>query len=133
MERPESLNINAFSLDESDGTFVAQGNPEQPVPVLVSLLRNSLTSREGQAMEIGDVRSNGLANTAPTDYAESRTENSFFPHLQLPAAGMSSGSTQQAAPAKEVRSVVERRFMSMNEAHDRIRTAMLAPDHPDGE
>ena len=84
-------------------------------------------------MEIGDRLSAGLAMSAGASQMEARPAVSDFlfqPH-SLTAMGGSNGHTGDYghshgnAPARDLRSVVERRFKRMNEAHDRIRTALL--------
>lgn len=62
---------------------------------------------------------NGLANSCETRSAEQSTERKD-----------SVGSLYLTRTASNLRSIVERRFMGMSEAHDRIRTELLARDSP---
>lgn len=44
----------------------------------------------------------------------------------LNAGGNDAAGNHEMAPRRDLRSIVARRFMLMNEAHDRIRTQLLA-------
>lgn len=81
-------------------------------------------------MKIVNVRSVGLGNAAAEDLGQGAPASSFFPNPQPAAMNIEIGSNTGGSGTAEVRSVVERRFMSMNEAHDRIRTEVLGLHDP---
>ena len=86
-------------------------------------------------MEIVDVRPAGLGNAAARDHGQETPESSFFPNPQPAGISIDAGSNKPLGTVRtgEVRSIVERRFMSMNEAHDRIRTELLGSHDPVAE
>lgn len=85
-------------------------------------------------MNAGDGLSSRLAMRAGANQAAARSaiSDSFFPSQSLTPTGTPGGSTgdHEAASSRDLRAVVERRFKRMNEAHDRIRTEMLAAHPP---
>lgn len=88
-------------------------------------------------MNVGDNVSTSLMRLTGTNQIEARPAISspLFQPQSLTAKGMPTGSTvdHDSAPARDLRSVVERRFMRMNEAHDRIRTELLCSHAPETE
>ena len=79
-------------------------------------------------MAIGDFRSIGAAKATAPNYTVSQTESPFLPQSETPA-GIADDKTTPA-PTQQARSLVEQRFMSMNAAHDRIRTQVLCAHEP---
>lgn len=85
-------------------------------------------------MAIGDVGATGVAKATVPNYPAPRPESSFFPQLPAPAT-LADEATFNVAQVTtlQARSVVEQRFMTMNAAHDRIRTAVLCAHDPAAE
>jgi len=87
-------------------------------------------------MNAGNGRSTRLAMSAGTNPMDTRAvaSDSLFPPQYFTAPAVPNGSIvdYDNGPTSDLRSVVERRFKRMNEAHDRIRTELLAhPPHAD--
>ena len=82
-------------------------------------------------MEIGDVRSTGTAKATVPNYTAPQPANSFLPQQPSPA-GIADDATSNIAQQSTLpaRSLVEQRFMSMTEAHDRIRAELLCAHEP---
>ena len=82
-------------------------------------------------MAIGDVRSIRTAKATVPNYTPPQPDSPFFPQTDAPA-GIADDKTSPA-PTQQARSLVEQRFMSMNAAHDRIRTQVLCAHDPGQE
>ena len=87
-------------------------------------------------MTAGNALSARLAMSAGTNQMDARPviTDSLFPPQHFTATAVPNGSSvdYDRGSNRDLRSVVERRFKRMNEAHDRIRTALLAhPPHAD--
>ena len=82
-------------------------------------------------MNIGDIFSPSSTGDTPIGEATDGLPNAYT----SPSSGSKDSAVRDYASrtAANLRSIVERRFSRMNEAHDRIRTKLLAAHQPEAK
>ncbi len=140
---PANTSSNTVSVT-ADGWYIGCSSHTRKTEIQLLSTSCSLNAeiaqvsfREVKAMTIADSLSTRLAMSAGTDHMAARPaiSDSLFQPPSFTATSSPGGSTvdDNSAPARNFRSVVERRFKRMNEAHDRIRTELLGADPPHDE
>ena len=93
------------------------------------------SAQETDAMNIGDTHSPSSRGETKIVEATDGLTNAHSTLSTRRSTGRkdSSGKGYAARTARNLRSIVERRFKRMSEAHDRIRTELLAAHQPEAK